>query len=129
MLAYPVTDTFAQRNQNMTVEEAAAGAAAMIAAAHDGGRARHRDARRRVRLPVRGARRSRRVVEHAGRMAAAGADEIMLADTIGVGVPAPGAPARARRRGAAAGDSPSACTSTTRATPATPTPTPGSSTA
>jgi hydroxymethylglutaryl-CoA lyase len=28
------------------------------------------------------------VVEHAGRMAAAGADEIMLADTIGAGVPA-----------------------------------------
>src|SRR4029079_17169539 len=29
-----------------------------------------------------------RVIEHAGRMAAAGADELMLADTIGVGVPA-----------------------------------------
>ena len=46
-----------------------------------------RDDRRRVRLPVRGPRRSRLVIEHARRMAAAGADEVILADTIGVGVP------------------------------------------
>ena len=59
-VAYPVTETFAQRNQNMTVEEAARRPRRRsIAAAHDAGPARHRDAGRRVRLPVRGQRRSR----------------------------------------------------------------------
>ena len=65
------------------------------------------------------------VVDHVRRMAAAGADEIMLADTIGVGVPAQVRrllPRRARRRRPARR---SACTCTTPATPATRTPTPG----
>ena len=53
-VAYPVTDTFAQRNQNMTVEEAARIAEEIIGAsrAED-----DRDDLRRVRLPVRGPRR------------------------------------------------------------------------
>jgi hydroxymethylglutaryl-CoA lyase/(R)-citramalyl-CoA lyase len=87
-LAYPVTDTFAGRNQNTTVAEAAEAAEAMIAAAHAAG------ARATVTLgtsfgcPFEGRVDPGVPVEHAGRMAAAGADEVLLADTIGVGVPA-----------------------------------------
>ena len=86
-LAYPVTETFARRNQNATVEEAAAGAEAMIAAVHAA----------RVRAtatlavsfgcPFEGAVDPGVVVAHAGRLAAAGADEVMLADTIGAATP------------------------------------------
>ena len=122
-----VTDTFAQRNQNTTVEEAA--------------RDRGGDHRARTEAAARSPRRSRSrsaarsratstpgwSIEHARRMAAAGADEVILADTIGVGVPrqvrelVPRALEGAARR--------SACTCTTRATPATRTRSPGSSTA
>ncbi len=86
-LAYPVTDTFAQRNQNTTVEEAAAGAAAMIAAAHDAGLRATATLGAAFGCPFEGRVDPGVVVDHVGRMAAAGADEIMLADTIGVGVP------------------------------------------
>jgi isopropylmalate/homocitrate/citramalate synthase len=86
--AYPVTDSFCQRNQGMTVEQAASGGAAMIDAAHRAG------ARLAVTLsaafgcPFEGAVDPGIVAEHAARMAGAGADELMLADTIGVAVPA-----------------------------------------
>ena len=126
--SYPLTDTFAERNQNTTVEAAAETTAAIIAEAHAAG------LRATVTLgvafgcPFEGEVDPGVVVEHAGRAAAAGADEIMLADTIGVAVP--GQVSRlvpdARR---AAGSVPSACTCTTRATPATRTRPPGSSTA
>ena len=86
-LAYPVTDTFAQRNQNTTVEEAAAGAAAMIAAAHDAGLRATATLGAAFGCPFEGRVDPGVVVDHVGRMAAAGADEIILADTIGVGVP------------------------------------------
>ena len=87
-LAYPLTDSFAQANQNTTANAAAAEATAMVDAAHAAG------ARASVTLavsfgcPFEGPVDPDRVVDHAGRMAAAGADEIMLADTIGVAVPA-----------------------------------------
>ena len=86
--AYPVTDSFCQRNQGMTVEQAASAGAAMIDTAHRAG------ARLAVTLsaafgcPFEGAVDPGIVVEHAARMAGAGADELMLADTIGVAVPA-----------------------------------------
>ena len=86
--------------------------------ANDGRPPRRRSSRRRLRLPVRGRGRSRRVLELASRAADCGADELMLADTIGVAVPAQ-VPVVAAARGAAA--CPSGCISTTRATPATPT--------
>ena len=86
-LAYPVTDTFAQRNQNTTVEEAATGAADMIAAAHDAGLRATATLGAAFGCPFEGRVDPGVVVDHVGRMAAAGADEIMLADTIGVGVP------------------------------------------
>jgi isopropylmalate/homocitrate/citramalate synthase len=85
--SYPLTDTFAERNQNTTVEAAAETTAAIIAEAHAAG------LRATVTLgvafgcPFEGEVDPGVVVEHAGRAAAAGADEIMLADTIGVAVP------------------------------------------
>jgi len=101
-LAYPVTDSFAQRNQNTTVEEAAAGAAEMIAAAHAAGRRAVATLSVAFGCPFEGRVDPGVVIDHAGRLAAAGADEIMLADTIGVAVPG-----QVRRLlGAVAGDVP-----------------------
>jgi hydroxymethylglutaryl-CoA lyase/(R)-citramalyl-CoA lyase len=83
-IAYPVTDTFAQRNQNTTVEDAARTAEEIIGAT---------DLKVTATLsvafgcPFEGHVDPGLVIEHAHRMAAAGADEVMLADTIGVGVP------------------------------------------
>jgi isopropylmalate/homocitrate/citramalate synthase len=84
--AYPLTDTFAQRNQNTTVEEAAQTSGEIVAAAQAAG------AKATVTLsvafgcPFEGRVDPGVVIDHAQRNAAA--DEIMLADTIGVGVPA-----------------------------------------
>jgi hydroxymethylglutaryl-CoA lyase/(R)-citramalyl-CoA lyase len=83
--AYPLTDTFGQRNQNATVEQGAATGEEIVQAAHDAG------AKVTVTLsvafgcPFEGRVDPDRVIAHAHRQAAA--DELMLADTIGVGVP------------------------------------------
>src|SRR3954451_9915507 len=83
-VAYPVTDTFARRNQNTTVEEGARTAEEIIGAS---------DLKTTATLsvafgcPFEGHVDPGRVIEHAHRMAQAGADEVILADTIGVGVP------------------------------------------
>jgi isopropylmalate/homocitrate/citramalate synthase len=83
-VAYPVTETFAQRNQNTTVEEAARAAEDII---------RGTDLKVTATVsvafgcPFEGHVDPGLVIEHAHRMAAAGADEVILADTIGVGVP------------------------------------------
>ena len=83
-VAYPVTDTFARRNQNTTVEEAARTAEEIIGAT---------DLKVTATIcvafgcPFEGHVDPGLVIEHALRMAAAGADEVILADTIGVGVP------------------------------------------
>ena len=83
-VAYPVTETFAQRNQNTTVEEAARAAEDII-----GGTDLKVTATVSVAFgcPFEGRVDPGLVIEHAQRMAAAGAGEVMLADTIGVGVP------------------------------------------
>ena len=86
--AYPVTDTFAQRNQNATVEQAAAAAASIVEAAHEAGMRATVTLAAAFGCPFEGRVDPGVVVAHAERMAAAGADEVMLADTIGVGVPA-----------------------------------------
>jgi isopropylmalate/homocitrate/citramalate synthase len=86
--AYPVSETFAQRNQNMTVAAAAGAAEAIVARAHAAGLRATVTLGTAFGCPFEGAIDPGRVIEHAGRMAAAGADEIMLADTIGAGVPA-----------------------------------------
>ena len=83
-VAYPVTDTFAQRNQNTTVEEAAQIAEEIIGATDLKVTATVSVA---FGCPFEGHVDPGLVVEHAHRMAAAGADEVILADTIGVGVP------------------------------------------
>jgi hydroxymethylglutaryl-CoA lyase/(R)-citramalyl-CoA lyase len=86
-VAYPVTETFCARNQNATPDEAAAVAAAIVRDGHAAG------VRVTVTLgasfgcPFEGEVDPGVVVDHMRRAAAAGADEIFLADTIGVGVP------------------------------------------
>ena len=87
-LAYPLTDTFAQRNQGMTVAVAAEVAERMIADAHAAGARVAATLSVAFGCPFEGAVDPGLVIEHAVRMAAAGADELMLADTVGVGVPA-----------------------------------------
>jgi hydroxymethylglutaryl-CoA lyase/(R)-citramalyl-CoA lyase len=87
-VSYPVTETFARRNQNTGVEEGAQAAADMLAAAHAAGRRATVTLGAAFGCPFEGRVDPGVVVDHAGRMAAAGADEILLADTIGVGVPA-----------------------------------------
>ncbi|HEX6027004.1 MAG TPA: hydroxymethylglutaryl-CoA lyase [Solirubrobacter sp.] len=83
-VAYPVTETFAQRNQNTTVEEAAKAAEDIIRATDLKVTATVSVA---FGCPFEGRVDPGLVIEHAHRMAAAGADEVILADTIGVGVP------------------------------------------
>ena len=87
-LSYALTDTFGQRNQGMTVEQGAQAAAEMIAAAHAAGARATATLSVAFGCPFEGDVDPGIVAEHAGRMAAAGADELLLADTIGVGVPA-----------------------------------------
>jgi isopropylmalate/homocitrate/citramalate synthase len=86
--AYPVTDTFAERNQGMSAGAAADVAAAIVGAAHADGRRATVTLGAAFGCPFEGRVDPGEVVEHARRAAAAGADEIVLADTIGVGVPA-----------------------------------------
>jgi isopropylmalate/homocitrate/citramalate synthase len=83
-VAYPITDTFAAKNQNTTVEEAASTAAEIIQATDLKVTATISVA---FGCPFEGKVDPGKVIEHAHRMAQAGADEIILADTIGVGVP------------------------------------------
>jgi hydroxymethylglutaryl-CoA lyase/(R)-citramalyl-CoA lyase len=85
--AYPLTDTFAARNQNTTVVSAAQTGAAIVAAAHAAGLRATVTLAVAFGCPFEGEVDPGVVVEHAGRAAAAGADEIMLADTIGVAIP------------------------------------------
>jgi (R)-citramalyl-CoA lyase len=81
-VAYPVTDTFAMRNQNMPTEQAAAVAEEIVEAS---------PVKTTVTLaaafgcPFEGRVDPGVVLRHAARMAKA--DEVILADTIGVGVP------------------------------------------
>ena len=84
-VAYPVTETFARRNQNMGVEEAAAAAAQIVDAAHAGGLRATVTLAASFGCPFEGRVDPGVVADHAARMAAA--DELVLADTIGVGTP------------------------------------------
>ena len=85
--AFPVTDEFARRNQNTTVEGALETSDILV------NRAANDFIRITVTLsvafgcPFEGAVDPGRVLEIARRVAATGPDEIVLADTIGVGVP------------------------------------------
>lgn len=85
--AFPVTETFAERNQNTTVEDATRLAARLVE------RARLDGVRVSITLaaafgdPFEGRVDPERVLGIAGQVAASVPDEIVLADTIGVGVP------------------------------------------
>lgn len=85
--AFPVTDTFARRNQNTTAEEGARLASRLTE------RARADGVRVSVSLsvafgcPFEGRVEPEAVLDLASRVAASGPDELILADTIGVGVP------------------------------------------
>jgi isopropylmalate/homocitrate/citramalate synthase len=85
--AFPVTDEFARRNQNTTVDGALDTSDVLV------NRAANDAMRITVTLsvafgcPFEGAVDPARVLEIAHRVAATGPDEIVLADTIGVGVP------------------------------------------
>jgi (R)-citramalyl-CoA lyase len=85
--AFPVTETFAKRNQNTTVADATELAARLVE------RARLDGVRVSITLsaafgdPFEGKVEPGHVLEVAGRVAASVPDEIVLADTIGVGVP------------------------------------------
>ncbi len=87
-LAYPLTDSFAWRNQGMTLETASDVTEAMIATAHAAAVRVTVTLAAAFGCPFEGRVDPGVVGEHARRMARAGADELMLADTIGVGVPA-----------------------------------------
>jgi isopropylmalate/homocitrate/citramalate synthase len=87
-VAYPMTDTFGERNQGMTREQAARVTEAIVAAAHEAGLRAAVTLSVAFGCPFEGRVDPGLVVDHAARMGAAGADELMLADTIGVGVPA-----------------------------------------
>ena len=85
--AFPVTETFAERNQNTTVADATRLAARLVE------RARLDGVRVSITLstafgdPFEGRVEPEHVLEIAASVAASGPDEIVLADTIGVGVP------------------------------------------
>lgn len=85
--AFPVTETFAKRNQNTTVADATQLAARLVE------RARLDGVRVSITLstafgdPFEGRVEPAHVLRIAGNVAASGPDEIVLADTIGVGVP------------------------------------------
>lgn len=86
-IAFPVTDEFCRRNQNCTSDEAAQATVKMIQTAHA------QDTRVTVTLaaafgcPFEGDVDPGRVTDLVAAMSDAGADEISLADTIGVGTP------------------------------------------
>jgi (R)-citramalyl-CoA lyase len=87
-LSYALTDSFAQRNQGQTLEEATQLAQEMVRAVRTAGGRVSVNLSVAFGCPFEGRVDPGLVVEHVALMAAAGADEILLADTIGVAVPA-----------------------------------------
>jgi isopropylmalate/homocitrate/citramalate synthase len=87
-LSYAMSDSFAQRNQGMTVEQAATACEQMIALAHQAGVRATVTFSVAFGCPFEGRIDPGVVIANVARVAAAGADELVLADTIGVAVPA-----------------------------------------
>ena len=85
--AIAATDEFGRRNASSTVEESLATAERIVARAHDDGRRANVNISVAFGCPFEGPVDPGRVLDLAGRLAAAGADEVVFADTIGVGVP------------------------------------------
>ncbi len=87
-LAYPVSDTFGQRNQGQTAAEGSRLAQEMVHAVKASGGRVSVTLSTAFGCPLEGPVDPGIVVQHVALMAAAGVDEVMLADTIGVAVPA-----------------------------------------
>jgi hydroxymethylglutaryl-CoA lyase/(R)-citramalyl-CoA lyase len=85
--AFAVTDTFNRRNQNASVDESAAAAERIVERAHADGLRATVTLGASFGCPFEGAVDPGRVLGLAERLSAAGADEIVFADTIGVAVP------------------------------------------
>jgi (R)-citramalyl-CoA lyase len=85
--AFPVTDTFAERNQGTTVEAAIGTAAEITSRAHEDGLRVSVTLAASFGCPFEGRVAIDHVISVAERVLAAAPDEIVLADTIGVGVP------------------------------------------
>jgi isopropylmalate/homocitrate/citramalate synthase len=85
--AFPVTDTFAERNQGTTVEAAIGTAAEIVSRAHEDGLGVSVTLAASFGCPFEGRVSTDHVLAVAERVLAAAPDEIVLADTIGVGVP------------------------------------------
>jgi isopropylmalate/homocitrate/citramalate synthase len=86
-MAFAATETFNRRNQNASPEESLEAAAAIVGRAHADGRRATVTIGVSFGCPFEGAVDRDRVLGFAERLAAAGADEIVFADTVGVGVP------------------------------------------
>jgi len=85
--AFASTETFNRRNQNASVDESLAAAGRIVARAHTDGIRATVTIGASFGCPFEGAVDPGRILDLAGRLAAADADEIVFADTIGVGVP------------------------------------------
>ena len=85
--AFAATETFNQRNQGASVAESLAAAARIVGRAHADGLRATVTIGASCGCPFEGKVEPGRVADLAGTIAAAGPDEIVLADTIGVGVP------------------------------------------
>jgi hydroxymethylglutaryl-CoA lyase/(R)-citramalyl-CoA lyase len=86
--AFASTETFNRRNQNASVEESVQAAERIVERAHADGIRATVTIGAAFGCPFEGAVDPEWVLELAARLAAAGSDEIVFADTIGVGVPA-----------------------------------------
>jgi hydroxymethylglutaryl-CoA lyase/(R)-citramalyl-CoA lyase len=85
--AFACTDTFNRRNQNASVDESVGAAERIVAHAHADGLRATVTIGVSFGCPFEGAVDPGHVLDLAGRLAGAGADEIVFADTVGVGVP------------------------------------------
>ncbi len=85
--AFPVTETFAERNQGTTVEAAIGTAVTITERAHADGLKVSVTLAASFGCPFEGRVAPAHVLKVAERVVAAGPDELVLADTIGVGVP------------------------------------------
>jgi isopropylmalate/homocitrate/citramalate synthase len=86
-MAFAATETFNRRNQNASPEESLEAAAAIVGRAHADGLRATVTIGVSFGCPFEGAVDPGRVLGFAERLAAAGSDEIVFADTVGVGVP------------------------------------------
>jgi hydroxymethylglutaryl-CoA lyase/(R)-citramalyl-CoA lyase len=86
-MAFAASETFNRRNQNATPEESLEVAARVVRQAHADGRRATVTIGTAFGCPFEGAVDPGRVLDLAARVLAAGADEVLFADTIGVGVP------------------------------------------